>query len=183
MARKFSWILPAALMLLLSQLSACRHEYKATAPLPDGGSATLAVRDMFGPGSDWHRRLLIRTAADPDHPLSVDLFPDGGWWRGSNLYFLAPGHYVLHEGQEGCVAFTTHPRPAMITATTKGPAYSCDKAAAPGLVRASGQHGLAASRFYRGLFFIGHFAETSEGEPVQFITAEKLAEPELPDTM
>lgn len=169
------------LLLLAAPLTACRAvASKATADLPGRISVTISVRPMAGWHSDWHRTLTLTTA---DGTTSQPLLEDTGWWRGSTLYLHVSGALVLHEGQAGCILLPPPP----VTADG-GPAISCDRADPARIAQTPegqpGPSGFPPSRFYRDLFYIGHFAETPDAEEaITFLPHDRHPEPELPDIL
>ena len=169
------------LLLLAASLTACRpFGSKATADLPGQISVTMVVRPMAGWHGDWHRTLAMAT---PDGTTTQQLFEDTGWWRGSNLYVHASGLYVLHEGQAGCIVL-----PMQAPTGDAEPDISCDKASPAPVTQTlevqPGSPGFPLSRFYRDLFYIGHFAETPDAEEaITFIPVDQQSEPDLPDIL
>ncbi len=103
------------------------------------------------------------------------LFEDTGWWRGSNLYIHTSGAYIIHDGQSGCVAFTTGP-----TEFVSVPSGACTKRS---LV---GDDAEQASRFYPDLKYLGQFKETyrdPEGVRIRFWSSSQAPEVELPEIL
>ena len=137
---------PGFLALFL-MLTACAATHDATAQLSRNGQATMTLRAMFGIHSDWHRTLRI---SDGKTTASLELFEDTGWWRGSHLYLHSSGAYVVHEGQNGCFAFTLMP-----IAFDPPTPIPCDKARQPGAGDNVDFGGYPASKFYDGLFYVG----------------------------
>lgn len=168
-------------------LSACSPEYVAIANLPGGATASMSLTAMFGIHSDWSREFTIN---DGDTVVSLDLFEDTGWWRGSHLYLHASGTYVVHEGQIGCFGFTLEPVSFGVRTS-----ISCSKLADTAirlLADSPELNGYPASRYYVGLYYIGRFVEaggvpelqdTRAETPIVFQTYEQQAEPELPDVL
>lgn len=168
-------------------LSACSKEYVAIADLPGSATVSMSVTPMFGIHSDWSREF---TMSDGDTAISIDLFEDTGWWRGSHQYLHSSGTYVVHEGQNGCFEFTL--APVSFEAHTS---ISCAKMADTAIRLSADSpelNGYPASRYYVGLFYIGRFVEagrvpelqdTRAETPVVFQTYEQQAEPELPEVL
>ena len=149
--------------------------HSASARLQDG-SVSMTITPMFGWHSDWNRFLELR---GEDGVLRRELFGDTGWWRGSHLYALPDGPYVLHEGQNGCSAFTLTP-PAWVSA-----GVSCRKREHPLPPTPAGDRA-PASRFYEGLIYLGRFDEgRGDAPPISFRPAAEMPEPEpeLPDPL
>ncbi|MFQ6548241.1 hypothetical protein AADZ90_009805 [Aestuariibius sp. 2305UL40-4] len=70
----------------------------------DDITVLMTLRPNFGFQSDWHRQLTITKDTTS---LKINLNPDAGWWRGSNLYLTQTGDLLLHEGQAGCILIRT----------------------------------------------------------------------------
>lgn len=147
----------------------------------------MSVTPMFGIHSDWNRKFAIN---DGDTAASIDLFEDTGWWRGSHLYLVSSGTYVVHEGQNGCFGFTLDPVSFDARAS-----ISCAKMADTAIRLSADSpelNGYPASRYYDGLFYMGRFVEagrvpelrdTRAETPIVFQTYEQQAEPELPEIL
>ena len=132
----------------------------------------LTIWPMQSIHSDWHREVSIEYDGTR---ISRRLFEDTGWWRGSNLYVHTSGAYVIHEGQNGCFAFTAEP-PEFLGV----PNGVCTKR---DLVDHGGGH---SSRFYRDLEYLGHFHETyrdPDGVRIRFSSARQTPEVELPEML
>lgn len=172
------WLRIIHVFALVAMTSGCGEKQSASVTLPGEATVTMTVWPMFGLHRDWHRRLTIRAAG---REVSTDLLGDTGWWRGSNLYLHTSGTYMLHEGQAGCLAFTTAPA-AFVSAA----GISCEKRDAPVSASAddAGLKRKPGSRFYLDLVYIGRFDETTgDGAPIRFIGGAELAEVELPDRL
>ena len=156
-----------AFLAVVWLLSPQYHHAKA---VPENGlEITMSVSPMSGIHSDWYRKISVEFDGNK---ISKKLFPDTGWWRGSNLYRHVSGAYVIHEGQGGC--FSIALRPLRFVAA---PPMSCEKSAPRN--RASDQH----SRFYEDLIFLGQFYETwrdKDGVRLRFSDFHRVSEPELP---
>ncbi|UWR66155.1 hypothetical protein K4L02_08015 [Phaeobacter inhibens] len=171
----------------LLALSACFSDNTAVANLPGRTTLTMTVTPMFGFHSDWNRELIIN---DGDTTVSIDLFEDTGWWRGSHVYLHTSGAYVVHEGQNGCFGFTLDP--ASFDVRTS---ISCVKATdVASRLSAEGSEfrGFPASKYYSGLFYVGRFVEAGRvpelrkaqsENPIIFQTHEHQAELELPEIL
>ncbi|MDQ2088974.1 hypothetical protein [Marimonas arenosa] len=179
-------VLTIAICIILT-LPGCSPNHEADAKLAGGATATMSVRAMLGIHSDWHRKFTI---GDGRASVSIDLFEDTGWWRGSNLYLHSSGTYVVHEGQNGCFGFTLEPvsfdvRTSISCVKVPGNALSLSDEG-PAL------NGYPASNYYVDLFYIGRFVEagripelreTRAEAPIVFQTYEQHAEPELPEIL
>ena len=165
-----------SICLVVSLLAACTDGYSATANLNDGSQATITLSAIFSLQSDWDRKLTIHSS---DGDLSLDLFTDTGWWRGSNLYLSREGFYVLNEGQLGCYFFTTKPpREAHVALNP------CDNAFATSRESQDSLGGYPASHFYPNLFYVGRFDEDPRSEwPAVFLSSAIAPEKRLPDEM
>lgn len=161
-------------------VSGCANESSASAELIGGASVTMLIRPMSSLHSDVHRRLAIEAA---DERISTDLLDDTGWWRGSNLYRHESGAYVLHEGQAGCIVFTTSP-----VALSARSDISCEKYETT-LIHGSSEEGqdLAdepKSKFYPDFVYIGSFVEMTGGEvTIRFLRHDEKPEAELPEIL
>ena len=146
--------------------------HTATAEPEANLEISLTIWPMQSIHSDWHREVSIEYDGAR---ISMRLFQDTGWWRGSNLYVHTSGVYVIHEGQTGCFAFTTEP-----TEFVDVPNGVCTKR---NLVNHDAEHG---SRFYQGLIYLGHFHETfrdPEGVRIRFLDSSQIPEIELPEML
>lgn len=120
---------------------------------------------MVGLHSDWHRKLTVRKGW---RLARINLMADTGWWRGSNLYRHTSGVHILHEGQAGCIVFSTAP-----PAHHPHPEIDCTKSDAPG----------EGSAYYSDFTYLGSFLEGRREVPFRFVPATLIAEPELPDIL
>lgn len=133
---------------------------------------TFSIWPMQSLHSEWHRKISIEYRGTR---ITRRLFEDTGWWRGTNLYLHSSGTYVVHEGQNGCFAFTTEP-----TEFVRVPSGVCTKRSS---LRRDGDQG---SHYYRDLTFLGHFQETyrdAEGVRLRYIDSSRTPEVELPEVL
>lgn len=160
----------AALMLL----GGCYDESFVSADILDGVTVTMAVQPIFSLQSDWTRRLTVK---DGEASVTVELFEDTGWWRGSNLYVTLSGDFVLDEGQTGCFVFHRAPLEYMPRQDCKN--YGHVRSAPPNPIELAEVFPL--SHFWAGLFYVGAFVEVPGAEgPVQFRGFRERAEVQLP---
>ncbi|MEM6500082.1 MAG: hypothetical protein AAF709_25660 [Pseudomonadota bacterium] len=146
--------------------------YSATARPEADVEITLSIWPMQSLHSDWHRQITVRSGGSR---IKMRLFGDTGWWRGSNLYVHSSGAYILHEGQNGCIAFTVNPANFIGV-----PAGVCNKHDFPETTENPG------SRYYRDLTYLGHFSEThqdAEGVRLRFLDPGGTPEVELPEML
>lgn len=171
-------VIPILLAVIL--VAAWPRSQTATAVLQDGVSVSMTIRPMLGWHSDWHRRLTFTT---PHFARRTDLLDDTGWWRGSNLYLHLSGHYILHEGQAGCIVLDATGSDSVDTSE-----ISCERSSratedALGDA-AGGSVQFEPSRLYDDFLYIGHFGETrGDGPSIRFMPAKDLPERELPDPL
>lgn len=146
--------------------------HSATAKPETDLEITFSIWPLQSLHSDWHRKVSIDYRGAR---IEKRLFEDTGWWRGSNLYIHNSGTYVVHEGQNGCFAFTVEP-----TEFVEVPNGVCAKQNS--LVRSSDQ----SSLYYRGLKYLGHFQETyrnTEGVRIRFLEPSHMPEVDLPEIL
>lgn len=120
----------------------------------------------------WRREVSIEYRSED---VKARLFDDGGWWRGSSLYQHISGVYVIHEGQNGCFAFTIEPIEFVSV-----PDGVCTKR------NSFERDGDQGSQYYNDLTFLGHFDKTyrdPEGVRLRFLEADEIAEVELPEAL
>lgn len=168
-------------------LATCSPDYEARTVLAGNATATLSVSALFGIHSDWRRSFTI---SDDGKSVSLDLFEDTGWWRGSHLYLHSSGAYVVHEGQLGCFGFSVKPLSFDVSAPV-----SCVKipeAAARFASQNAELQGYPSSKFYPGLYYIGRFIEvravpelreTRRETAIVFQSFDAQSEPELPEAL
>lgn len=146
--------------------------HTATAQPEAALEISITIWSMQSIHSDWYREVSVEYDGTR---IAMRLFEDTGWWRGSNLYVHTSGVYVIHEGQNGCFAFTTDP-----TEFVSVPSGVCTKRS---FVNHNAEQG---SRFYRGLEYLGHFHETyrdPEDVRIRFSNSSQTPEIELPEML
>lgn len=166
------------LFILLSLMAGCQSEHRETVELGGGKSLTMSIMDLFSLQSDWERSLTISSS---EQHLTVNLFSDTGWWRGSSLYLHKSGRYVLQEGQVGCTVFQFSP-PELVT-NSRAYCVRKDPSEEP-RSDSDSWSGFIQSRHYRDLYFIGLFFEANGAEKVlQFNPASQQVEPLMPSPL
>lgn len=174
---KLSIVLVGCLLLLFG-CSPVDNTYYATATLKEGLIVTMSVTPLFSLQSDWERRIKIR---DGHSVITQELFPDTGWWRGSNLYRHKSGAYVIHEGQIGCIVFTKKPLAFKIARS-----FSCERQQAKTVQEQNLKlHGKRPkSMCYKDMTYLGSFIETpSNTLKIIFVGYERHIENYLPDSL
>ena len=166
------WVLTSLVVLSVGAWFFWPRVHSATAkPEPDL-EISISIWAMQSIHSDWHREISVEYDGGR---IAMRLFEDTGWWRGSNLYIHTSGAYVIHEGQNGCFAFTIDP-----TEFVSVPSGVCRKRS---LVGDDAEQG---SRFYPDLEYLGHFQETyrdPEGVRIRFWSSSQTPEVELPEVL